>query len=140
PLMTSYFASFPRAIAAPSKVFKYIGGNLNDTNPLQVSASMERLNRHTAYWFEVAAVSDFTAPVEYELPGTGGLAFGRTGSILTMGVMNRTTSAMTITITPETSEPAPTGQTPISGPVPLTHRVFDSATSTYTETPIVGAI
>src|SRR5690606_29732894 len=87
-----------------------------------------------------AAVSDFTAPVEYELPGNSGLAFGRTGSILTMGVMNRTTSAITLTIAPETSEPAPAGQTPISGPVPLTHRTFDSATNSYTETPIVGAI
>src|SRR5690606_15898911 len=63
-----------------------------------------------------------------------------TGSILTMGVMNRTTSAITLTIRPEASEPAPAGQPQISGSVPLTRRVFDSATNTYTETPIEGAI
>lgn len=139
PVMASYFASFSVATTSPSKVYKYIGGDLSSSNPLQVSPSAERIDRNAAYWFEAAVVGDFTAPVEYELPGTTGLAFGRTGSYITVGVMNRTTGALTLTFSTQNSEPAPTGQTGIAGPVPLTRRVFDSTANTYTETPITGS-
>jgi len=138
PLTASYFASFPIVTTAPSKIYKYIGGDLGTANPMQVAASSERLNRNTAYWFEAATVGNFTAPVEYELPGTEGLAFGRTGNVITMGVMNRSTSALTLTFSTESSETAPSGQTSMTGTVPLTRRTFDSATGAYTETPITG--
>lgn len=139
PIMTSYFASFPKATASPAKIYKYIGGVLGETNPWKISASSERIDRNTAYWFETAVVSDFTAPVEYEVPGTNGIAFGRTATYLTMGVMNRTSSALTLTLKTETSEPAPSGQTGITGPVPLTYRTFDSSNNSYVETPVSGS-
>lgn len=139
PILSSYFASFPVATTAPSKIYKYIGGDLGAANPLQVSATSERLSRNTAYWFEAATVGDFTAPVEYELPGTDGVAFGRTGNVITMGVMNRSTNALTLTFSTEASETSPSGQTGISGSVPLTRRIFDTATGTYSETPITGS-
>ncbi|MDP1580668.1 MAG: hypothetical protein Q8M02_10335 [Candidatus Didemnitutus sp.] len=136
---TNYFATFPIATTIPSKIYKYIGGDLGLVNPLQVTApGTERIDRNSAYWFEAATVGNFTALVEYELPNKDGLAFGRTGSIITVGVMNRSTSALTLTISTQVSEPAPLGQTGISGSVPLTRRVFDSATNAYSETPIVG--
>jgi hypothetical protein len=138
PVMASYFASFPVATTTPSKVYKYIGGELSTANPLQISASSEKLDRNTAYWFEAATVGNFTAPVEYELPGTDGLAFGRTGSIITLGVMNRTTSDLTLTFATQNSDPAPTGQTGITAAVPLTRRVIDG-TGAYTETAITGS-
>jgi len=139
PLLATYFASFPTAINAPAKIYKYIGGELGAGNPMQVSPSSERLDRNTAYWFEAATVGNFTAPVEYELPGTEGIAFGRTGNIITMGVMNRSTNALTLTLSTVTSEPSPSGQIPITGAVPLTRRIFDSASGTYSEAPISGA-
>jgi hypothetical protein len=138
PTFSSYFASFPVAIASPSKAYKYIGGDLTSSNPMQVSPTAERPDRNTAYWFEATTVGDFTAPVEYELPGTSGLAFGRTGDLITVGVKNRTTSSMTLTFAPQASEPAPAGQPGVSGTVPLTRRVFDSATQQYVETPLAG--
>lgn len=138
PTFSSYFASFPSATASPSKVYKYIGGDLTNSNPMVVSPSAERPDRNTAYWFEATTVGDFTAPVEYELPGTSGLAYGRTGDLITVGVKNRTTSAMTLTFAPQSSEPAPTGQPGVTGPVPLTRRVFDSASQQYVETPLAG--
>ena len=138
PITSSYFASFPVAITTPAKTYKYIGGELNATNPFQISPSTERLDRNTAYWFEAATVGDFTGPLKYEVPSTNGLAFGRTGSVLTVGVTNRTSSALTLTLSVPTSEAAPTNQTPITGPVPLTRRIFDSATGTTTETLLVG--
>jgi hypothetical protein len=139
PIMSSYFASFPQATTSPAKVFKYIGGELNANNPMQVSVASERIDRNTAYWFETAVVSDFTAPVEYEVAGTNGIAFGRTATYVTMGVMNRTSSAITLTLATETSEPAPAGQTGITSPVPLTYRTFDSSTNSYLETPVSGS-
>lgn len=139
PIMTSYFASFPQATTSPAKVFKYIGGELTANNPMQVSVASERIDRNTAYWFETAVVSDFTAPVEYEVAGTNGIAFGRTATYVTMGVMNRTSSAITLTLATETSEPAPAGQTGVTGPVPLTYRTFDSSTNSYLETPVSGS-
>jgi hypothetical protein len=139
PIMTSYFASFPKATASPAKVYKYIGGDLNSNNPLQISASSERIDRNTAYWFETAVVSDFTAPVEYEVPGSNGIAFGRTATYVTLGVMNRTSSALTLTLKTETSESAPSGQTGITAPVPLTYRSFNSTNNSYLETPVTGS-
>ena len=138
PLFNSYFASFPVAITTPSKIYKYIGGDLGATNPFQISTSSERVDRNTAYWFEAAVVGDFTAPLKYELPGTEGLAFGRTVSIITVGITNRTTSALTLTFSAQDSEPAPAGQTAITDTVPLTRRVYDSATATYSETAVSG--
>ena len=138
PVFSSYFASFSVATTSPAKIYKYIGGDLNSSNPLLISASTEKLNRNTAYWFEVATVGNFTAPVHYEVPSNDGLAFGRSLSVITVGVQNRTSSALTLTLSPVNSEAAPAGQTAISGSVPLTRRVFDSATSTYTETLLTG--
>ena len=139
PVLSSYFASFPVATTSPAKIYKYIGGDLNTSNPFQIVPSSERLDRKTAYWFEAATVGDFTGPVRYELPGTEGLAFGRTGSVITLGITNRTTSALTLTFSTENSEAAPANQTGITGPVPLTRRIYDSATGTYTETAITGS-
>ena len=139
PIMTSYFASFPKATASPATIYKYIGGDLGEFNPIQVPASSERIDRNTAYWFESAVVSDFTAPVEYEVPGTNGIAFGRTATYVTMGVMNRTSSAITLTLETEDSEPAPAGETGITGPVPLTYRTFNSTNNSYMETPVTGS-
>ena len=139
PVMSTYFASFPAAIATPWTIYKYIGGDISATNPVQVFPGSERLSRNLAYWFEAPVVSDFTAPVEYELPSSSGLAFGRTGNVITLGIKNRTTSAITLTFTPLASEPAPSGQPGVVAPVPLTRRTFDSTLNTYVETPVAGS-
>lgn len=136
----NYFASFPAAITAPAKIYKYVGGELGPGNPVEVTAlANERLDRTTAYWFQAATVGNFTGLVEYELPSTAGLAFGRTGMVVTVGVMNRSNAAVTLTISTAPSEPAPTGQVAISGAVPLTRRVLDSTSGAYTETPLTGS-
>ncbi|MBS0632453.1 MAG: hypothetical protein JSS11_11095 [Verrucomicrobia bacterium] len=137
---SNYFASFPVAITTPAKVYKYVGGDLGPANPIQVSAfGTEKVDRNTAYWFQAATVGDFTGLVEYELPGTAGLAFGRTTMALTVGVMNRSNVAVTLTLSTQASEPAPAGQTAISGAVPITRRVLDTTSGAYTETPITGS-
>jgi hypothetical protein len=140
PLLSTYLASFPSALttvlAPGAKVYKYVGGDLGASNPLQIQPGAERLNSSRAYWFEASVASDFTAPLEYEMPTSQGLAFGRTLTAMTMGVTNRLTTDVTLTVRLESSEAAPAGQPGVTGGVGLTRRVFNSTTGSYDETPV----
>jgi hypothetical protein len=140
PLFSTYFATFSAATAANTKIYKYIGGDLGSGNPLQVfSPTTERLDRTQAYWFSAEVVGNFYAPLEISLSASSGMTFGRTGSLITVRVRNRSTAAVTLTLAPVNSETAPASQTGISGPVPLTKRSFNATTLAWTETPITAA-
>ena len=133
PTLSSYFATFPAAIAANTKVFKYVGGDLGPGNPLQVfSPTFERLDRNQAYWFEAEVVGNFYAPVEVTAVLPEGLAFGRSRSSLTVRLRNRTNAVVTVTITPQDSDAAPNGYVPgVSGAVPLTKKPAESTTDPW---------
>ena len=139
PTMSGYFATFPAAIAANTKVYKYVGGDLGAGNPMQVFApTTERLDATQAYWFSSKVTGDFYAPVEIS-PGTsGGLVFGRDGAVIKVLVRNLSAAAVTLTLTLTPSETAPSGQTGIVGAVPLTRRVFNATSLQWTETPITA--
>ena len=65
PTFSSYFTTFPAAIAANTKIFKYIGGDLVANNPLQIfSPNRERVDRDQAYLFSSEVVGNFDAPVQ----------------------------------------------------------------------------
>jgi len=140
PVLSNYFASFINGsntgLPSGTKIYKYVGGALSSSNPLQVVNNTERLDPDKAYWINLATVSSFTGAIEYEMPGSGGLLFGRTASALTVGVTNRSTSSVTLTISLDASEAAPTGQATIRGAAPLTKRVFNSTTNSYDETAV----
>ena len=134
PTMGSYFATFPAAIASNVKIYKYVGGDLGPGNPgLVFSPNLERLDRNQAYWFESAVVGNFYAPIEVTPSDSAGLDFGRTGSIMTVRLRNRSAATVTVTISSVSSDAAPSGQTAITGSVPLTLRAADG-----TETPFSG--
>lgn len=140
PTMGSYFATFPAAIASNVKIYKYVGGELGAGNPLQVfSTSSEKLDRNQAYWFDSKVVGNFYAPVEISLSNGGGIDFGRTGSTITVRLLNRSSTVSTITIAPVASSNAPTGQEQVTAAVPVTRRVFNAGTASWTETPISTA-
>ena len=140
PSFTSYFATFPAAIAANTTIFKYVGGDVGPGNPLQVfQPSTDRVDRDQAYWFDATVVGSFYAPLEIAPSNLDGLTFGRTGALITVRVRNRTAAPVTLTIAPTTSLPAPVGQETVVAPVPLTRRTFNATTVTYTETPITAA-
>ena len=64
PTMGSYFATFPAALAANSKVYKYVGGDLGPSNPVQIfSPSTEPLDATQGYWFSAELVGNFNAPL-----------------------------------------------------------------------------
>jgi len=139
PTMGSYFATFPAAIAASSKVYKYVGGELGAGNPLQVfSTSNERLDATQGYWFSAELVGDFNAPLEVSLSSGSALDFGRSGSIITARLRNRSSSIATIAIAPVTSAAAPSSQETIAAAVPVTQRTFNAATAAWDET-LLGA-
>ena len=140
PTMSSYFATFPAAITSNVKIYKYVGGDLGTGNPQQLfSTATEKLDRNQAYWFDSEVVGNFYAPVEISLSTGSGLDFGRTGSVVTVRVLNRSSTASTVTIAPVASNAAPTGQEAITASVPLTRRIYTAATNTWTETLIQTA-
>ena len=143
PTISRYLASYPSAsttvLAPTTKIYKYIGGELGPGNPLQVAPGTEILEKGKAYWFNVATVGNFTAPVEYEVASSAGLAFGRTQAVMSVGITNRSTTSLTLTVALGASESAPGSQPAVSGGVPLTQRVFNSSTNSYTETPMGGS-
>ena len=140
PTMGSYFATFPAAIASNVKIYKYVGGDLGAGNPFQIfSTASEKLDRNQAYWFDSEVVGNFYAPVEISLSTGSGLDFGRTGSVVTVRLLNRSAATSTVTIAPVASNAEPTGQEAVAGSVPLTRRVYTAATNTWTETPITSS-
>jgi hypothetical protein len=139
PNFAAYFATFPVAVAANTKIYKYVGGPLDASNPVQVfSPSFEPLDRTQAYWFDAAVVSDFYAPLEVSPSDLSGLIYGRTGSRVVVRVRNRTAAVVTLTVAPVTSASAPVGQEAITAAVPLTRRTFDTGTGTYIDTAVSG--
>lgn len=139
PTFSRYFATFPVAIASNVKIFKYVGGELGASNPLQVfSTTSERLDRNQAYWFSSEVVGNFYAPVQITLSNNEGFAFGRRGSVITTRVMNRTAAVMTLTIAPVASNSPPSGQELITAGVALTRRTLDDE-GAWVETPIAAA-
>jgi hypothetical protein len=140
PLMSAYFATFPAAISANTKIYKYVGGDLGATNPLQVfSPTFEQLDRNQAYWFNAEVVGSFYSPIEIAPTVPGGLEFGRTRSIIAVRLRNRTSAPVTMTMSLVNSAAAPDGQTGVTGPVPLTRRVFNTGIGDYEEIAITGA-
>ena len=140
PTVSSYFATFPAAIASNVKIYKYVGGDLGPGNPQQVfSTSAEKLDRNQAYWFDSEVVGNFYAPVEISLSNGSGIDFGRTGSTVTVRLLNRSSTVSTVTIEPVASSTAPTGQEGITAVVPITRRVFNATTASWTETSISAA-
>jgi hypothetical protein len=139
PTFSNYFATFPAAIAANAKIFKYVGGELVAGNPMQVfSPTIERVDRDQAYWFSSEVVGNFYAPVQISLSNNEGFAFGRRGTVITARVMNRTAAVMTLRIAPVASDSPPSGQELITAGVPLTRRTLDDQAA-WVETPIAAA-
>ncbi len=139
PTFSNYFATFPAAIAANAKIFKYVGGDLGPGNPQQIfSPTLERVNRDQAYWFSSEVVGNFYAPVQISLSNNEGFAFGRRGTVITAQVMNRTAAVMTLRVTPVASNTPPDGQELITAGVPLTRRTLDDQAA-WVETPIAAA-
>jgi hypothetical protein len=147
PTISSYFSTFPAAIASNARVYKYVGGDIGPGNPLQIySPSSEKLDRNQAYWFEASVVGDFSGALEVKTSDADGVVFGRSTAFVNVRLRNRTSSAMTVTLAPEASAPVPVAYsapivpgasvpavtvTPLAS-VPLIRRTYSQQTSAST--------
>jgi hypothetical protein len=141
PTFSNYFATFPAAIAANTKIFKYNGGPLGPANPIQVfSPASEPLDRNQAYWFEAEVTGNYYAPLEISLSSVGGLSFGRTGEQIIARLRNRTGAPVTLTLASVAENPGdvPASQTGATAPVPLTRLTFNTETLVWTPAPIAA--
>ncbi|GAA5122085.1 hypothetical protein JIN84_01575 [Luteolibacter yonseiensis] len=141
PSIASYFSTFPAAVAANAKIYKYVGGELGPANPIQIfSNTSEKLDRKQAYWFSAKVVENFYAPLELSLSSSSGLDFGRSGSSVTLRIRNRSTEVVNVTFAPVNSEASPGDETAIAGAVPLTRRIYDPGAVALVDVPLTGAI
>jgi hypothetical protein len=141
PTFSSYFATFPTAIAASTKIYKYVGGELGPGNPLQVfSPTAERVDGNQAYWFSAEVVGDFSGPVKMSFSSSDALGFGRTGTSVKAQFYNRSDAVVTLTLTPADSETEPASQPGVTGSVPLTQRIFNTTTLVEDDVPITGPV
>ena len=141
PTLANYFATFPVAIATNSKIYRYEGGALGASNPVQVFSTVsETVDRTQAYWFESAIVGNFYGPLEVSPSNLEGLIYGRNGSLISVRVRNRTAAPVNLTVAPVTSTAAPVGQDRVTAAVPLTYRTGDNVTEPYVFTPVTTAI
>jgi len=140
PTFSSYFATFPVAIAADTKVYKYVGGDLGAANPLQVFSTLsEKVDRTQAYWFQSPVVGNFYAPLEITPSNANGLDYGKSGSVISVMLRNRTSAAVTVTMASVASAAAPSGQTTVAGDVSLTRYDADGNSSAFTSgTQVIG--
>jgi hypothetical protein len=140
PTFSSYFATFPAAVATNTKVYKYVGGELGAGNPMQVfSTATERVDRNQAYWFQSAVVGNFYAPLEITSSNSNGLDFGKSGAVISVTLRNRTSATVTVNMATAPSLAAPSAQTTVTGPVSLIRYHADDTQSAFTSgTQVVG--
>ena len=107
PNFGAYFSAFPVAITG-SDIYKYTSGEFGTNNPLKLTNnSAEPLDRNKAYWFSSAVVDNFYGPLEIKVSQAEGLVFGRTGSVVTVRVTNRTSAIQSIVLTEQPSDEDP---------------------------------
>ena len=130
PIFGAYFSAFPVAIVN-SSIYKYIGGEFGTNNPFKLTNnSGEPLDRNQAYWFSADVVDNFYGPLEFTVSQPDGLVFGRTGSVVTVRVRNRTSATQAIILAEQSSLLDPvTSLTPAD--VPLTLLTVNPSTLLY---------
>jgi hypothetical protein len=139
PTLDNYFDTFPAATQANTTIYKYIGGEFGVNNPFQIpSPTFEAVDRNQAYWFSSKVVGDFYGPLDIDLSNPVGLLFGRTGSVITVSIRNRSASSVIVQLAEVGSAPAPGASTAID-PVPLTRLAFNATTLAYEPAAITGA-
>jgi hypothetical protein len=139
PTFANYFNTFPAATQANTTIYKYIGGEFGANNPRQIQPpTFEAVDRNQAYWFSSKVVGDFYGPLDIDLNNPAGLLFGRSGSVITVSIRNRSASSVIVQLAEDGSLTAPGSEAAIPA-VPLTRLFFNGSTLAYEPAPITGA-
>jgi len=141
PNFATYLAPAPgldlaKTLQNQARVFRYPGGNLGSTNPVEVvsfNASTTPVARGQAYWVRGSTnyYNHYYGPVEILLQSTDGLQFRDTLGTYGLRLKNLTTTSRTVSFNLVASETPPAGQTTIVGLPPLLVR-GDLSTTTLT--------
>jgi hypothetical protein len=93
-----------------------------------VNPTVTTVTRGEAYWVMCAGISQFNGPIAIELSERTGVDFGSNLVEEEIRIVNRSAVTRQITVAPIAStEPPTAGQSPVVGPVPLSHRVVNLA-------------
>ncbi len=103
-----------------AEIFRYQGGILGTTNPLQVSAILQRnvpVVREQAYWIRGCELTNqiynhYFGPFQITGGGSGGLRFGDSQGQARLYLRNMTAGSLTVTLREVASEAPPTGPMP----------------------------
>ena len=139
PSFANYFAPAPgldlaQYLVNAAKIFRYPGGNLGTTNPVEVlssAASTTKVKRGEAFWVRGSTnyYNRYYGPVEVGLQNTAGIHYGDTLGTYSIRLKNLTTTNRTVTFSLNDSESVPSGQTSITAKPQLLVRGARSGTT-----------
>lgn len=113
------FLSFSDELSPGPDLYRYDGGDLGPSNPIQITAPrFTAVERGQAYWIRSAQYSSYYGPLRLSISGSG-LFFGDTGSSRTFRLENVTDQVVTATVSLRASDTPPAGQPALAGAVPL---------------------
>ena len=145
PNFATYLSPAPRldlskTLQNQAHVFRYPGGNLGSTNPVEVvsfNASSTPVTRGQAYWVQGSSdyYNHYYGPVEVLLQSADGIRFGDTLGTYSVRLKNLTTTSRTVRFSLVASEAPPSGQQSITAlPQLLVRGDLSTTTLTYTHT------
>lgn len=149
PSFATYLAPAPgldlaKTLQNQARVFRYPGGNLGSTNPVEVvsfNASTTPVTRGQAFWVRGSTnyYNHYYGPVEVVLQNTAGIQYRDTLGTYSLRLKNLTTTSRTVAFNLVASEPPPAGQPAITAvPQLLVRGDLSTTTLTYSHTVLAG--
>ncbi len=114
PPLTRYLGN-AGVIDSNTSAYRYVGGALSASNPIERPARLVEASRGEAFWIRSDQFTDFYGPISVRVALDDGLSFGTAGSLQRLVLKNNTDEPVTVTLEPTASESAPA----ISGGLPL---------------------
>ena len=114
-----------------TEAYRYVGGELSETNPGLLPARLINAKRGEAFWIRSDKYSDFYGPVQVEVALDSGLYYGTGGSLKRVVLRNRTDREINVTFAPAASEVPPGGGAAPAAPMLTTRERNDEGFYVY---------
>ena len=114
-----------------TEAYRYVGGELSETNPGLLPARLINAERGQAFWIRSDKFSDFYGPVQVEVALDSGLYYGTGGSLKRVVLRNRTDREINVTFAPAASEVPPVGGAAPAAPMLTTRERNDEGFYVY---------
>lgn len=131
---------------AAAEIFRYVGGNLGATNPVQVTGVLQRhptlglVNREQAYWIRTGEPTNqiynhYFGPFQVSGSDSSDLRFGDSLGQARLTLKNMSKSNLTVTLREVGSEATPAGVTPLALPL-MVRGPLVTSNLTFSYTPL----